>query len=142
MFDRIVWFYQCPSHVAGELKRKESLLRVRDRILASCSRLQVVGALVLTLLVGAGLTRAQQAPPVAPSFQSRIEEAAQALQDTPSLKNLSEQQRTDRVEFVVGNVLFWLLHEMVHVLISEMHLPVLGGRRMRPIPLLFWQCSK
>jgi Putative metallopeptidase len=30
------------------------------------------------------------------------------------------------VEFVVGNTLFWLLHEMVHVLISEMQLPVLG----------------
>ena len=30
------------------------------------------------------------------------------------------------MEFVVGNTLFWLLHEMVHVLISEMHLPVLG----------------
>ncbi len=51
---------------------------------------------------------------------------ARALQDHPRLKNLTEQQRIDRVEFVVGNTLFWLLHEMVHVLISEMNLPVLG----------------
>jgi putative metallopeptidase DUF4344 len=43
-----------------------------------------------------------------------------------TLKNLSEQQRIDRVEFVVGNTLVLLLHEMGQVHISEMHLPVLG----------------
>jgi hypothetical protein len=32
----------------------------------------------------------------------------------------------DRVEFVVGNTLFVLLHEMGHVIITEMRLPVLG----------------
>jgi Putative metallopeptidase len=125
MFDRIIWFYECPSHVAGELKQNESLLRVRGHISARRSPLHVICA-ILTLLMGTGLTLAQQAPPVAPSFQARIEETARALQETPLLKGLSEQQRIDRVEFVVGNVLFWLLHEMVHVLVTEMHLPVLG----------------
>jgi hypothetical protein len=32
------------------------------------------------------------------------------------------------VEFVAGNTLFVLLHEMAHVLIAEMKLPVLGAR--------------
>ena len=44
----------------------------------------------------------------------------------PASRALSEQQRIDRVEFVVGNTLFVLLHEMGHVLIAEMKLPVLG----------------
>jgi hypothetical protein len=39
---------------------------------------------------------------------------------------LTEQQRIDRVEFVPGNTLVLLSHEMGHVLISEMHLPILG----------------
>jgi hypothetical protein len=59
-------------------------------------------------------------------FQARVEELARALQSEPRLKGLSEQQRMDRVEFVVGNTLFVLLHEMGHVLIAEMKLPVLG----------------
>jgi hypothetical protein len=42
------------------------------------------------------------------------------------LKGLSEQELLDRVEFVVGNTLFILLHELGHVHFSEMNLPVLG----------------
>ena len=59
-------------------------------------------------------------------FQARLEELARTLQSDPRLKGLSEQQRIDRVEFVAGNTLFVLLHEMGHVLIAEMKLPVLG----------------
>jgi hypothetical protein len=92
--------------------------------------LWTVGAL-LGLLLSAGSAPAQPAPSASPpsaspSFQARIEAAARALQNNPRLKNLSEQQRIDRVEFVVGNTLVLLLHEMGHVHISEMHLPVLG----------------
>jgi hypothetical protein len=60
------------------------------------------------------------------TFQTRIEAAAQALQNNPRLKGLSQQQRVERVEFVVGNTLVLLLHEIGHVLISEFQLPVLG----------------
>jgi Putative metallopeptidase len=63
---------------------------------------------------------------VARGFQTRIEEVARALRSEPRLKNLSEQQLIDRVEFVLGNTLFILLHEMGHVHFSEMKLPVLG----------------
>jgi hypothetical protein len=79
-----------------------------------------------TLLVGGGAASGQPVPSGSPSFQTRIEDVARALQSAPRLKNLSEQQRIDRVEFVVGNTLFILLHEMGHVHFSEMNLPVLG----------------
>jgi Putative metallopeptidase len=88
--------------------------------------LRTAGAVFALLLSGAGPVLAQPAPSASPSFQARIEAAARALQNNPRLKNLSEQQRIDRVEFVVGNTLALLLHEMGHVHISEMHLPVLG----------------
>jgi len=61
-----------------------------------------------------------------PSFHQRVEELARTLQNSPRLKTLSEQQRIERVEFVIGNTLFVLLHEMGHVIIAEMKLPVLG----------------
>lgn len=77
------------------------------------------------LLLGCGAASTQPTPS-APPFQARVEDLARALQNDPRLKNLSEQQRIDRVEFVLGNTLFVLLHEMGHVLIAEMKLPVLG----------------
>jgi hypothetical protein len=58
-------------------------------------------------------------------FQGRIEALARSLENSP-LKTLTEQQRIARVEFVLGNTLFILLHEMGHVHFSEMRIPVLG----------------
>jgi Putative metallopeptidase len=78
------------------------------------------------LPVGCGLALGQSAPSGSPSFQERIKDVARALQNQPRLKDLSEQERINRVEFVVGNTLFILLHELGHVHFSEMHLPVLG----------------
>jgi Putative metallopeptidase len=78
------------------------------------------------LLIGCGPALGQSAPSGSPSFQERIREVARALQSQPALKDLSEQERIDRVEFVVGNTLFILLHELGHVHFGEMHLPVLG----------------
>lgn len=78
------------------------------------------------LLVGCGPAFGQSTPSGSPSFQERIKAVARALQNQPRLKDLSEQERINRVEFVVGNTLFILLHELGHVHFSEMHLPVLG----------------
>jgi hypothetical protein len=64
--------------------------------------------------------------PVRSTLPQRIEAAAKAALNNPRLKGLTEQQRIDRVEFVAGNTLVLLSHEMGHVLISEMHLPILG----------------
>jgi hypothetical protein len=87
-------------------------------------------------LIGSGAVSTQPTPAASvaqsgpadaqPKFHERVEELAHALQNNPRLKNLSEQQRLNRLEFVIGNTLFALLHEMGHVAIDEMKLPVLG----------------
>src|SRR5262249_8299399 len=59
-------------------------------------------------------------------IQSRVAEASEGLKDYPRMKDLSHEQRKAIVEFVVGNTLFALVHEVGHALISEMGLPVLG----------------
>src|SRR5262249_60885285 len=59
-------------------------------------------------------------------IQARVGEASEGLKDNPRLKDLSHEQRKAIVEFVVGNTLFALVHEVGHALISEMGLPVLG----------------
>jgi Putative metallopeptidase len=74
----------------------------------------------------AGPISAQPAVSDAPTLHGRIEVAAKILQSNPRLSGLTEQQRIDRVEFVAANTLVLLVHEMGHVHIAEMHLPVLG----------------
>ena len=70
----------------------------------------------------------QSANPTQPSkFQGRIEAAARALRENnPRFKNLSPEYVQGLAEFVSGNMLFVLLHEMAHVSITQMGLPVLG----------------
>jgi hypothetical protein len=78
------------------------------------------------LFLGVSPMTAQQAEPAQPTLSQRIEAAAKAALNSPRLKGLTEQQRIDRVEFVAGNTLVLLSHELGHVLIAEMHLPLLG----------------
>jgi hypothetical protein len=59
-------------------------------------------------------------------FRARLDEAAHAIEKDARLKDLSQQQRKDLVEFVAGNMLFVLTHELGHALIAEMDLYVLG----------------
>src|SRR5258708_25433931 len=85
-----------------------------------------IRAMISVLLIGTAAAAAQPAPPSsdAQSFPDRVEAVARALQDNPRLKNLTDQQRLDRVNFVVGNTLFVLLHEIGHVHVSDMNLQV------------------
>jgi Putative metallopeptidase len=106
--------YNCAREIAGA-----------GRSGAANRGMAIIAALLGVLLFGGEAIRAQPTPP-SPSFQARVEAAARALQSDHRLKNLTEPQRIARVEFVVGNTLFWLLHEMGHVFISELRLPVLG----------------
>jgi hypothetical protein len=103
----------------------------------SLRRRPLVCATLAMLLIGCRAAPGQSVQSGSPSlragvedgargFQTRIEDVARALQNEPRLKNLSQQQLIDRVEFVLGNTLFILLHEMGHVHFSEMKLPVLG----------------
>lgn len=60
-------------------------------------------------------------------FESRIDAAAFALRDSdPHLKSLSPESLRRLVEFVSGNMIFVLLHELGHAAITQMGLPVLG----------------
>jgi Putative metallopeptidase len=65
-------------------------------------------------------------PSAGDAYQARIEAAARAMETNARFKGLTQEQRIDRVEFVVGNTLFILLHEMGHVHIHENRLPILG----------------
>jgi Putative metallopeptidase len=101
------------------------------RVLATC-------VLAGVLLSGASPAGAQPAPSDAAKelkerleagaqkFQDRVEAAAREIDKHPRLKDLSPPQRKELVEFVVGNMLFALLHETGHAHIQEMGLPVLG----------------
>jgi hypothetical protein len=59
-------------------------------------------------------------------FQTRVKKAGEDLAKRPIFKNLSDDDRKQLMEFVVGNTLFVTLHELGHAVISEMGLPVLG----------------
>jgi hypothetical protein len=60
-------------------------------------------------------------------IQGRIDAAVRALRENnPRFKDLSPQYVQGLAEFVSGNMLFVLLHEMAHVFITQMELPVLG----------------
>jgi len=86
----------------------------------------LISAMTGALLLVCGPAFGQPAQPGSPPFETRVKDVARALQGNPYLTNLSERQRMDRVEFVISNTLFVLLHEIAHVMVDEMNLPVLG----------------
>ncbi|MGZ6007469.1 MAG: DUF4344 domain-containing metallopeptidase [Rhizomicrobium sp.] len=82
--------------------------------------------LISALLFIAGPTSAQSAADGALAFQQRVDEAARMMDSSPRLRDLSHERRRGIVQFVAGNMLFTLLHEIGHTHITEMGLPVLG----------------
>jgi hypothetical protein len=87
-------------------------MRTQIETLANLAR---NAALSCVLLLSAAPALAQTIPVKAYEAPARIE-----------TKNTTEQKRKEMAEFVAGNMLFVLLHEMAHVHVSEMGLPVLG----------------
>jgi hypothetical protein len=75
------------------------------------------------LIAGAPKAAAQQFDQ---PLRAGIDEAIQALDQSPRTRRLSPQAKKDLVEFTVGNILFVMAHELGHLVISEMGLPVLG----------------
>ncbi len=59
-------------------------------------------------------------------LERRVAEAARTLAGRPRLKGMSQAQREKHVQFVVGNLLFVLGHEIGHAVIREMGVPVVG----------------
>jgi Putative metallopeptidase len=88
----------------------------------------LLGFLCLSDTVFAQPDLSQQAKPQEPSaFQAKVDAAALALRESdPRFKSLSPESAQKLVEFVSGNMLFVLLHELGHAVITQMGLPVLG----------------
>jgi hypothetical protein len=82
-------------------------------------------ALLCGLLFGAAPALAQSSPSKSPQSQTRMDAAAREMGGHARLNDVP-RQRKDMADFVVGNMLFVLLHEMAHVHVTEMGLPVLG----------------
>lgn len=85
----------------------------------------------VALLLGASAGSSQPVPSETPEtasghIQARIIEVARSLRDRPRLRRLTEQEREYAVEFVAGNMLFVMLHEVGHAAIADFRLPVLG----------------
>jgi hypothetical protein len=82
--------------------------------------------LPFALMFATESTFAQSAASGAEILKARIDAAALALGSNPRFKNLTPKYRQELAEFVAGNMLFVLLHEMAHAAVSEMGIPVLG----------------
>ena len=65
-------------------------------------------------------------------MQVVIKEVARVLQNNPRLKKVSQQKRESLVEFVMGNMLFVLLHELGHATVQELRIP--SGLRVNKWP--------
>ena len=82
--------------------------------------------LLLVAIPAARSVFAQSTPSISEIFQARLAAVATALGDNPRYKKLSPQYRERLTEFVAGNMLFVLVHELAHAAVSELGLPVLG----------------
>src|SRR5262249_6491558 len=89
------------------------------------SALLAAGAMCLALL--AAIPAGAQSPAGQPQpAKSGMEQAASMMSGHARLKNATHQKMMDTVTFIAGNMLFVLLHETGHALVTEMGLPVLG----------------
>jgi Putative metallopeptidase len=76
-------------------------------------------------IVGGTPLQADDLPSTADMFQAGIDEVARDLEKEPRWRRLTQQRRA-RAEFVFGNMLFVVIHELGHALVSELDLMVLG----------------
>jgi len=79
---------------------------------------------------GAASAGAQTSSTAAPArdglMGAKLESVIKEFSREPRFKGLSEKQVRDRIEFVAGNVIFATLHEVGHMTVTELGLPVLG----------------
>jgi hypothetical protein len=59
-------------------------------------------------------------------FEVSVDASALALGEHPQFKDKSAQYHRRLAEFVAGNMMFVVLHEMAHAVISEMEIPILA----------------
>ncbi|MEJ0077840.1 MAG: DUF4344 domain-containing metallopeptidase [Alphaproteobacteria bacterium] len=93
------------------------------------------GLWLAALFLNTGIAFAQTGAPAA-TEQTRsaleaglgagMDAAVREAANDPRFGGQTEQQRRESIEFVLGNVLFAVTHEVGHMLVSRMGLPVLG----------------
>jgi hypothetical protein len=104
-----------------------SLRRSWVRLLPVCALLFGVTPVLAQPAPSRSTAPAEAAQAAESAFQDRIDAAVRALRGSdPKFKDLPEQHVQALVEFVSGNMLFVLLHELGHAAITRMALPVLG----------------
>ena len=81
--------------------------------------LKWLSALLLTAALGAASFAQSES-------STKVEAALHASRRRPRLATLDEAARRRFVEFVIGNTLFTLTHELGHAVIQVFELPVLG----------------
>jgi hypothetical protein len=89
-------------------------------------RRHLTGALTVAALIINVPTATAQLTQQQSKIVSGIDEAVKAIGNLPRLKKMSPQAKRQLVEFVMGNTLFTMAHEIGHGLINEMNMPVLG----------------
>ena len=87
--------------------------------------LALAAAVPLLALAGTALW-AGPPPADPPDCEERLEAAVVAIANNPRVAKLPRDKLKATTEFTTGNMLFVLLHEMAHGLISDLGLPVLG----------------
>src|SRR3954464_5241646 len=90
------------------------------------NRQRLAAAMSLMILIGDVPTASAQETKQESQIVSGINEAVKAIGNVPRLRQLSPEAKKQLVEFVIGNTLFVMSHEMGHGLINEMNMPVLG----------------
>jgi hypothetical protein len=85
-----------------------------------------MGAVTVTALMVNVPTAIAQVSQREARIASGMDEAVKVIGTMPRMKTMSEQAKRQLVEFVTGNTMFVMAHEMGHGVINEMNMPVLG----------------
>jgi hypothetical protein len=94
--------------------------------LRRCRRCYLLAVLVGVCTLAIAPASAQPTAAEFERYRARIDAAVMAVGDHPRFRALSPKKREDLAEFVSGNLLFTLLHELGHAAINQFDLPVLG----------------
>jgi Putative metallopeptidase len=104
---------------------QSTILRKR-KLLICAACVWLTAACASSAHAGGQIITTQPTPLTLADFENGVVAAMRELENEPTSKGMSEQERREQIEFVAGNVMFATAHEVGHMLIAELGLPVLG----------------
>ncbi len=107
-------------------RRCAASCRITNAAARSWPACATICTVVFTALAGGPPAAAPSSPPSADAFQRDISKVARLFQGSPRLRKLSQTAREDLVKFVIGNVVFVMLHELAHAMVADLAIPMLG----------------